>query len=59
MTMKLAVAIIIDGRGGEPKICIESVMNQVGVDNLALDIFVCSTGEVDLPEEFLQRKKNY
>jgi hypothetical protein len=54
--MKLAVAIIIDGRGGEPKICIESVMNQVGVDNLALDIFVCSTGEVDLPEEFLQRK---
>ena len=56
MNMKLAIAIIIDESSENPNHCIESVLNQVSVDRLTLDIFVCSAGEVDLPQEFLQQK---
>lgn len=54
MTLKLAVAIIIDETCKEPDLCIDSVLNQVGVDHLALDVFVCSVGEFDLPQQFVQ-----
>ena len=54
MTLKLAVAIIIDETCKEPDLCIDSVLNQVGVDHLALDILVCSAGEVDLPQQLVQ-----
>lgn len=54
MKLKLAVAIIIDETCKESDLCIESVLNQVGVDQLSLDIMVCSAGEVELPQHLVQ-----